>query len=72
MTPQAPPRSDSLPSTLSMPRLDDDTVIQIHIFIHQVLDLFEARYGQQMRRFYEGLGSQDMLPAMDNEDDPPF
>jgi hypothetical protein len=55
-----------------MPRLDDDTVIQIHDFIHQVLDLFEARYGDQIRRFYQDLGSQDMLPGIDNFDDPPF
>jgi hypothetical protein len=55
-----------------MPRLDDDAVIQIHDFIHQVLDLFEARYGHQIRRFYEDLGGQDMLPGIDNVDDPPF
>jgi hypothetical protein len=72
MTPRATPRSDALPSTIAMPRLDDDAVIQIHDFIHQVLDLFEARYGEQIRRFYENLVGQDMLPGMDNEDDPPF
>jgi hypothetical protein len=60
------------PSTISMPRLDDDTVIQIHDFIHQVLDLFEARYGDKIRRFYEDLGGQDMLPGFNSEDDPPF
>jgi hypothetical protein len=72
MTPRATPRSDALPSTIAMPRLDDDAVIQIHDFIHQVLDLFEARYGEQIRRFYEDLVGQDMLPGMDNEDDLPF
>ena len=72
MTPHTTPSSQSLPSTISMPRLDDDAVIQIHDFIHQVLDLFEARYGDQIRRFYEDLGGQDMLPGIDNADDPPF
>jgi hypothetical protein len=72
MTPDTTPRSRPLPSTISMPRLDDDAVIQIHDFIHQVLDLFEARYGDQIRRFYEDLGGQDMLPGIDNLDDPPF
>jgi hypothetical protein len=72
MTPDTTPRSRSLPSTISMPRLDDDAVVQIHDFIHQVLDLFEARYGAQIRRFYEDLGGQDMLPGIDNLDDPPF
>jgi hypothetical protein len=74
MTPNPNPTlsSHALPSTISMPRLDDDAVIQIHDFIHQVLDLFEARYGDQIRRFYEDLGGQDMLPGIDNLDDPPF
>lgn len=72
MTPDITPSNDSPFSTISMPRLDDDTVIQIHDFIHQVLDLFEARYGDQIRRFYQDLGCQDMLPGIDNLDDPPF
>lgn len=72
MTPDTTPSSHWLPSTISMPRLDDDAVIQIHDFIHQVLDLFEVRYGDQIRRFYEDLGGQDMLPGIDNLDDPPF
>lgn len=72
MMPNATPRSDPLPTTIAMPRLDDDAVIQIHDFIHQILDLFEARYGDQIRRFYEGLGGQDMLPGLNSVDDPPF
>jgi hypothetical protein len=72
MTPDTTPRNDSPLPTISMPRLDDDAVIQIHDFIHQVLDLFEARYGPQIRRFYEDLGGQDMLPGLDDEHDPPF
>lgn len=72
MTPQATPGSESLPNTIELPRLDDDAVIQIHDFIHQVLDLFEARYGDQIRRFYEGLGGEDLLQGMDNVDESPF
>lgn len=40
---------------LPMPRLSDDAVVQIHDFLHHVLDLFEARYGDQIHRFYDGL-----------------
>jgi hypothetical protein len=72
MTPHATSGSNALPTTISMPSLDDDAVIQIHDFIHQVLDLFEARYGEQIRRFYADLGGQDMLPGFDELDDPPF
>ena len=42
-------------SELPMPRLSDDAVVQIHDFLHHVFDLFEARYGDQIDRFYEGL-----------------
>jgi hypothetical protein len=66
------PNGESLPAAIAMPRLDDDAVIQIHDFIHQILDLFEARYGAQIRRFYEGLGGDDFLAGIDNADDPPF
>lgn len=64
--------SATMSPTISMPRLDDEAVIQIHDFIHQVLDLFEARYGDQIRRFYEDLSGQDVLPGFDCADDPPF
>jgi hypothetical protein len=72
MTLDTTPRCDSLPTTISMPRLDDDAVIQIHDFIHQILDLFEARYGDQIQRFYADLGGQEMLPGIDSVDDLPF
>lgn len=59
---------------ISMPRLDDDAVIQIHDFIHHVLDLFEARYGDQIHRFYEDqCGDCSIDPDRGlNLDDPPF
>jgi hypothetical protein len=38
-----------------MPRLSDDCVVQVHDFIHRLLDCFEARYGHQIDRFYRGL-----------------
>ena len=59
---------------IPMPRLSDDAVVQIHDFIHHVLDLFEARYGDQLHRFYEALCG-DCLIEPDNTEtgaDPPF
>jgi len=57
--------SDPTPSArIPMPRLNDDAVVQIHDFIHHVLDLFEARYGDQLHRFYGDL--------FDDGADPPF
>ena len=76
MTPNPTPSIDSSPTTIAMPRLNDDAVIQIHDFIHQVLDLFEARYGDQIHRFYQDLSSSDddFLEPSANLDlfDPPF
>jgi hypothetical protein len=57
-----------------MPRLSDDAVIQIHDFLHHVLDLVEARYGDQIHRFYEDLCGDCLLDSDThlNQDDPPF
>jgi len=58
-------RSDpTTTASIPMPRLNDDAVVQIHDFIHHVLDLFEARYGDQLHRFYGDL--------FDDGADPPF
>ena len=64
-------RSDA---AIPMPRLSDDAVVQIHDFIHHVLDLFEARYGDQIHRFYEDLGEDRLIDSDSslNLDDPPF
>ena len=51
-------------ASIQMPRLSDDAVVQIHDFIHHALDLFEARYGDQLHRFYGDL--------FDDDADPPF
>ena len=60
---------------IPMPALSDDAVVQIHDFIHHVLDLFEARYGDQIHRFYQDLGScsDDLFEPNANLDlfDPP-
>ena len=59
---------------IHMPRLSDDAVVQIHDFTHHALDLFEARYGDQIHRCYQDLCG-DSLAESDinlNPDDPPF
>ena len=61
-------------AAIPMPRLSDDAVIQIDDFIHHVLDLFEARYGNQIHRFYADLCSDCRTEPDSNLtlDDPPF
>ena len=57
-----------------MPRLSDDAVFEIHNFIEHVLDLFEARYGDQLHRFYEDRAAHNMIETrpLNDPDDPPF
>lgn len=59
---------------IPLPRLSDDAVVQIHDFIHHVLDLFEARYGDQIHRHYEQRSAHDMIRSdpLPDIDDPPI
>jgi len=59
---------------IPMPPLSDDAVVQIHDFIHHVLDRFEARYGDQIHRFYADLCRDSLIHSDSgpNLDDPPF
>lgn len=55
--------------TIPLPRLGDDAVIQIHDFLHHLIDVFEVRYGEQIDRFYEEL-CQQAREAEDADDSP--
>lgn len=59
---------------IPMPRLSDDAVVQIHDFIEYFLDLFEARYGDQIRRYYEDRSAHNIAGSepIPKTDDPPF
>ena len=59
---------------IPLPRLSDDAVVQIHDFIHHFLDLFEARYGDQIHRYYDDRSAHNMIrpDPLPSTDDPPF
>ncbi len=59
---------------IPMPRLSDDAVVQIHDFIEHFLDLFEARYGDQIHRYYQDLSAHNSVASepVHDLDDPPF
>lgn len=61
-------------AAIPMPRLSDDAVVQIHNFIGHFLDLFEARYGDQIHRYYEDRSAHNMIGPEPTHsiDDPPF
>lgn len=60
----------SAPGEIPLPRLADEVAVQIFDIIYQFLNLFEARYGHQIDRFYADLGEDFELDV--NNDDPPF
>ncbi len=57
-----------------MPRLSDEAVVHIHDFIGHFLDLFEARYGDQINRYYEDRSAHSVVSSqpIPDIDDPPF
>jgi len=59
---------------IPMPQLSDDAVVQIHDFIGHFMDLFEARYGDQIHRYYEDRSAHNMIrtDTLPSTDDPPF
>ena len=61
-------------TAIPMPRLSDQAVVQIHNFIGHFLDLFEARYGDQIHRYYEDRSAHNIVDQqpMADIDDPPF
>ena len=65
---------DPATAAIPMPRLSDDAVVQIHDFIGHFLDLFEARYGDQIHRYYDDRSAHNMIQSdpLPSTDDPPF
>jgi len=66
---------DRVGADLALPQLSDAAVVQIHDFIYAFLDLFEARYGDQIHRYYDDRSQQDNMirpVAPPIIDDPPF
>ncbi len=68
------PHDDGSSAAIPMPRLSDEAVVAIHGFIEHFLDLFEARYGDQIHRYYEDRSARNIIGAdpLSDIDDPPF
>ena len=68
------PHDDASSAAIPMPRLSDEAVVEIHTFIEHSLDLFEARYGDQIHRYYEDRSAHNIVGAdpLNDIDDLPF
>ena len=52
-----PPSVGDLP----LPRLSDAAAVEIHRFLETIFDLFEARYGHQITRYYDSMSSDNLV-----------
>ena len=57
-----------------LPPLSDEAVVEIHDFLHDILTVFESRYGDQIHRYYEDRSQHNFIETNPNlpADDPPF
>lgn len=64
------------PSTeeLPLPRLSDAAAVEIRHFLETLFDLFEARYGDQITRYYDSVSMDNLLDSEGDPQpgDPPF
>jgi hypothetical protein len=62
------------PSAPRLPPLSDEAVVEIHDFLHEVLTVFESRYGDQIHRYYDDRSQRNLIQPDRNLplDDPPF
>ena len=59
--------------TIPLPVLDDDTVVMFYSVLCNLVDRFDAHYGEQICRFYaQQHTTHTSLPSPNNPDDPPF
>lgn len=61
-------RDDHGSGGIELPQLSDDAAVQIHDFIYYCLDLFEARYGDQIHRYYQDRSRDTFWEAHDPPD----
>ena len=57
-----------------LPPQSDEVVVEIHNFLHDVLTIFESRYGDQIHRYYDDRSQHNLIETDQNlpVDDPPF
>ena len=63
--------------TLTLPNLDDETVIKLNDFLYELLDTFEEHYYYQTLRYQRNLRVQrrennEFRDLFEEEDDLPF
>ena len=59
--------------TLPLPELDDATAVMIYNFLGEIVDRFDAHYGEQICHFYsQQQRANNRSPPTNTPDDSPF
>ena len=53
---------DQLPFGFRLPELSDEVAVEINNFLQIVIQIFEARYGEDIDRYYESI-CEDYIAA---------
>jgi hypothetical protein len=53
---------DQLPFGFRLPELSDEVAVEIHNFLQIVIQIYEARYGEEIDRYYETI-CEDYIAA---------
>ncbi len=64
---------DQLPFGFRLPMLSDEVAVEIHNFLQIAIQIYEARYGEEIDRYYETI-CEDYIAAtstMTTKTDPP-
>ena len=61
-------------SELRLPPLCDDCAVEILDFLYDLITVFESRYGDQIRRYYDDRSRYNLIQPDQNRpaEDPPF
>jgi hypothetical protein len=65
--------TDQLPFGFRLPELSDQVAVEIHNFLQIVIQIYEARYGEEIDRYYESI-CEDYIAAtstVNKQSDPP-
>ena len=61
---------DQLPFGFSLPILSYEVAVEIHNFLQIVIQIYEARYGEEIDRYYETI-CEDYIAATSTVTTPP-
>ena len=63
---------DPVTVTVHLPALDDATAVMIYNFLCELVDRFDAHYGEQICHFYSQQRVNSRSPPANTPDDSPF